>query len=118
MQTLNATISQYLDAHASIMDCFVEAVIDRLPGHIADELRASLERDDANNVDPNQPTSNIVRQINRDARFLRVALTDLARTQTAEEVTEAWVDLAAKGAQTAWETTTNVVALSTAKSEA
>jgi hypothetical protein len=111
MRTLNATISTYLDAHASIMDCFVSAVLERLPGHIADELRASLARDDEANLDPDHPSSNILGLINSNSRFMRGALVDPERALPAEEVSEEWVGLTAKQAQAAYEDGSNVVAL-------
>lgn len=117
MSILNETIATYLDAHKQVIDVFVQDVVARLPGHIADDLLTSMDRDEAAGVDPDQPTHPIVRKIRSDGRFMRVALTDLARTQTPEDVAEAWADIAAKSAQTAWEMASNVVALPTAKME-
>lgn len=111
MQTLQLTISTYLAAHADIMDCFMSAVIERLPGNIAGELKSSLRKDAEEGRNPNQPSSNIVRQIKADARFMRVELLDLNRLRAASLVVEEWVARSANTVVASYQISSGVVTL-------
>jgi hypothetical protein len=113
-QSLQENVSTILDFIAGFPSGYCDAVAERLPGHIREEVERIAWSDDELNRPHNEPSASpLLRLIHDDANGCLNLLLGGTFEPTAEIFTQIWLSITAGRVEKAFKSQSNVVALPT-----